>query len=94
MVLCFPTSNIFCKLIIGIQGILPCPSFLNACALFLFNFPLCISASIEVFLSVLLQRVFSEDVTFQHPLFVNNSIYNHYFTNYSTYNRSVSTNDQ
>ena len=37
--------------------------------------------------------VFHDDVTFQHPLFVNNSNNNHYFTNYSTYNRSVSTND-
>ena len=37
---------------------------------------------------------FHEDVTYQHPLFVNNSNNNHYFTNYSNNNRSVSTNDQ
>ena len=37
---------------------------------------------------------FHEDVTYQHPLFVNNSNNNHYFTNYSTNNRIVSTNDQ
>ena len=37
---------------------------------------------------------FHEDDTFKHPLFVNNSNNNHYFTNYSTNNRSVSTNDQ
>ena len=36
---------------------------------------------------------FNEDVTYQHPLFVNNSNNNYYFTNYSTYNRFVSTND-
>ena len=36
--------------------------------------------------------VFHEDVTYKHPLFVNNSNNNHYFTNYSTNNRSVSTN--
>ena len=38
--------------------------------------------------------IFHEDVTCQHPLFVNNSNNKHYFTNYSTNNRSVSTNDQ
>ena len=37
---------------------------------------------------------FHEDVTYQHPLFVNNSNNNHYCTNYSTNSRSVSTNDQ
>ena len=38
--------------------------------------------------------VFHEDITYQHPLFVNNSNNNQYFTNYSTNNRSVSANDQ
>ena len=37
---------------------------------------------------------FHEDVTYQYPLFVNNSNNNHYFTNYSTNNTLVSTNDQ
>ena len=32
--------------------------------------------------------------TYQHPLFVNNSNNNHYFTNYSINNRYVSTNNQ
>ena len=40
------------------------------------------------------ERGFHEDVTYQHPLFVNNSNDKYYFTNYSTKNRSVSTNDQ
>ena len=34
---------------------------------------------------------FHEDVTCQHPLFVNNLNNHHYFTNYSTNNRSVFT---
>ena len=38
--------------------------------------------------------VFHNDVTNQHSLFVNNSNSYHCFTNYSTNNRSVSTNDQ
>ena len=38
--------------------------------------------------------VFHEDVTYQHPSFVNNSNNNHYFTNYSTNNSSVATNEQ
>ena len=37
--------------------------------------------------------VFHDDISCQHSLFINNSKNNHYFTNYSTYNRSVSTND-
>ena len=37
---------------------------------------------------------FHEDVNYQYPLFVNNSNNNHHFTNCSTNNRSVSTNDQ
>ena len=37
--------------------------------------------------------VFNEDVTYQHPLSVNNSNNNQYFTNlYSIYNSSGSTN--
>ena len=38
--------------------------------------------------------VFHEDVTYQHPLSVNNSNNNHYFPNYPTNNRSVSPNHQ
>ena len=34
-----------------------------------------------------------EYVTYQHNLFANKSNKNHYFTKYSTYNRSISTND-
>ena len=34
--------------------------------------------------------VFHKDITYQHPLFVNNLNNNHYFTNKSTNNRSVS----
>ena len=37
--------------------------------------------------------VFHEDVTYQHPLF-NNLNNNHYLTNFSTNNRSVSASDQ
>ena len=44
--------------------------------------------------SKIYKGVFHDDVTCQHPLFVNNSNINHYFTNYLTNNRSVSTNDQ
>ena len=39
-----------------------------------------------------IKGVFHEDVTYQHPLFVNNSNNNHYFTKYSTHIRSVFTN--
>ena len=35
--------------------------------------------------------VFPEDITYQHRSFVNNLNKNHYFTNHSTYNISVST---
>ena len=35
-----------------------------------------------------------DDVTYQHPLFVNNSNNNHYFVNCATNKRSVSTNGQ
>ena len=35
--------------------------------------------------------ILHEDVTYQHPLFVNNPNNNHYFTNYLTNNRSVFT---
>ena len=37
---------------------------------------------------------FQDDVTYQHPLFVNNSNNDRYYTNYTQNNRSVSTNDQ
>ena len=35
------------------------------------------------------KAVFHDDVTYQHPLFVNNSNNNHYLTNYSKNNRSA-----
>ena len=37
---------------------------------------------------------FFHEVTYQHPLFVNNSNNNHYFKNHLTNNRALSTNDQ
>ena len=72
-------------------------AFLNTLiyiVLFFYDVNLTISLLDRPITAEINKGVFDEYVNYQHSLFVNNLKNNHYVTNYSTNNRSVSTNDQ